>query len=101
MQTISSQRHLNASVVDTKRTVQDYTVTVSPWFEVEGEEYRVVLDGHHSLAAAKADGVEPSWVTATATTDDRILLLPDFEAFLAACRMDSDYYDVFTGLEVW
>jgi len=96
---ISSQRHIDADVVATKSAAGDYSIVVSPTFSVAGHEYEVVLDGHHSLAAALADGVEPVAAVATATVHDAVALLDrgEVEAFLAAVHMGDDYYDVATG----
>jgi len=62
-----------------------------------------VLDGHHSLAAAKEDGVSPEFVEYDATEHDAICLLEsgDIEGFLKATHMGDDYYNVDTGKDVW
>lgn len=100
---ISSQRYTNDEIVAAKREAQDYTVTLSPAFEVEGVEYQVILDGHHSLAAAKLDGAEPEYIEATKQTADTVALIErgEIEDFLVATRIDSDYYDIKTGSDVW
>lgn len=56
---ITNQIHLDPDVVLLKRAEQDYDVQVSPVIidSVTGNAYRVVIDGHHSLEAAKLDGV--------------------------------------------
>ena len=101
--TISSQHHIDDEIVGAKRADGDYEVLVSPEFEIKGMMVRIVLDGHHSLAAAKADGVEPEWIEASARDDDRIGLLNDgkIDDFLSTTWMDGDYYDVETGEMVW
>ncbi len=103
MKTISSQRYIDDETVETKRAAADYEVFVSPSFEIDGETYRVVLDGHHSLEAAKLDGVEPTYIEQDATDNDRIGLLNagNVEDFLAATHMGDDYYDIATGHDVW
>ena len=103
MQTISSQHYLDDATVADKRAARDYVVSVSPVFEHDGEALRVVLDGHHSLAAAKADGVEPAYVEADAQTNDRVSLLArgEIEDFLAASTMDGDWYNIETGAYPW
>lgn len=89
---ISSQRYLDHDTVQAKRESKDYTVTVSPIFYIDGVAIRVVIDGHHSLAAAKADGVTPDFV------EDRInLLSKSIDEYLEASYADSDWYDVATG----
>lgn len=95
LRTISSQRYLDPAIVADKLATNDFVVSVSPEFEVGGETFRVVLDGHHSLAAAIEAGVEPEWVTLTAQDHDAIALLPgEPEAFLAAVQDDSTFFDI-------
>jgi len=100
---ISSQRHINDEIVADKLAAQDYTVTLSPVFEIEGDEYQVVLDGHHSLEAARQAGVEPAFIEADKQMADTVALIErgEIEDFLAATRIDSDYYDIETGRDVW
>lgn len=99
---ISSQRYLDDEVVEQKRSNGDYEVTVTPEFEYEGNIYRVVIDGHHSLAAAKIDGVEAEIVEATVRDDDRLAILGrSAESYLEMSRADSDWYDVMTGRDIW
>lgn len=99
---ISSQRYLDDETVQVKREARDYVVTVSPKFEIDGVVMQAVIDGHHSLAAAEADGVEPEFVVATIQNDDRIALLESsIDDYLEVCYMDSDWYDVATGKGVF
>jgi hypothetical protein len=100
---ISSQRYLDPEIVSAKRAAGDYRVTLLPIFEVDGEQYQLVIGGHHSLAAARAAGVEPEYVLADESEDDRLALLRagDVEAFLEAEYIDSAYYDVSDGRDVW
>jgi hypothetical protein len=99
---ISSQRYLDDEIVEQKRIDRDYMVTVTPEFEYEGNLYRVVIDGHHRLAAARLDGVEPEIVEATKQQDDRIALLGETaESYLEVSYVDSDWYDVTTGIGIW
>jgi hypothetical protein len=102
MKTISSQRYLDDEIVATKSAAQNYAVLVSPEFEIDGEAYRVILDGHHALAAAIQDGVEPDYTTATGQECDSLQILADDpDNFLRLHYMDSDYYDVATGSPIW
>ena len=99
---ISSQRYLDDNTVQTKREARDYVVTVSPEFEIDGVAMQAVIDGHHSLAAAEADGVEPEFVVASLQDDDRIALLDrSVDDYLEVCYMDSDWYDIATGKGVF
>jgi len=102
-QTISSQHYLDDKVVQAKQNAKDYTVLVSPDFEYDGSQLRVLLDGHHRLAAARADGVEPNYVVATKSMDDRVGLLEQkkFKDFLDATYLDGDWYNVETNKYPW
>ena len=91
---ISSQRYLDDAIVAEKRAAQDYVVSVID-VTINGVSYPVVTDGHHSLAAAKADGVGPVIHIQSATENDRAALTGD--DLLEACYIDSEYYDVATG----
>lgn len=102
MKTISSQRYLDGAIVAAKQAASDYRVSVSPVFAIDGQEYRVVLNGHHALAAAIADGAAPVYVEMDMRSDDRIALIDSsIEDFLAATYIDSAYYDIATGDQVW
>jgi hypothetical protein len=63
-QLITNQLRLDPEIVEAKRGTKDYTVQVSPVIMdvVTGKQYRVVIDGHHSLEAARLDGVPPALV---------------------------------------
>lgn len=96
--TISSQRYLDPAIVAAKSATRDYTayyVTV----RVGEVEYDVVLDGHHSLAAAKQDAADVEWehLEDMQREADRM----GAEDFLAAHHLGDDYYDIETGLGVW
>jgi hypothetical protein len=91
---LSSQRYLDDSIVAEKRESHDYTVTV-----VTTPIGRVVVDGHHSLAAAKADGVEPE--IEECQWQDTLTGLNDLEQWLIDHWIDSDYYWVDNGQRVF
>lgn len=76
---ITNQTYTDPQIVAAKRAEQDYVVQVSPVIvdEKTGARYRVVIDGHHSLEAARADGVAP--------------------ALVEGGYGDSDYFDIETG----
>lgn len=96
---ISSQRHRDDEIIAEKRANKDYGVSVSPAFDLFGEQVQVILDGHHSYDAAILDGVAPMICELSARDDDKIELLNkgDIEGFLEATYIDSDLYDVATG----
>lgn len=100
---ISSQRYIDDDVVASKLAFQDFAVTLSPVFTVDGIDYQTVMDGHHSLAAAHAAGAEPEYTIADRQMADTVALLErgNVEDFLVATRMDSDYFVVATGEDVW
>lgn len=100
---ITSQDHIDDDIVAEKQSAKDYTVLVSPEFEVDGETYQVVLDGHHSLEAAKRDGVEPEYEIATSREHDAIGMIAEgrIEEFLEAVYHGHDYRDAITGEWVW
>lgn len=100
---ITSQDFTNDEIVAKKRTAGDYGILVSPEFEFEGAIYRVLLDGHHSLAAAIADSVEPDITEATAMDHDAVGLIRDgnIDDFLSCTWMGSDYRYALTGKFVW
>ena len=100
---ISSQRYLDQDTVNDNIDRQDYEVTLSPEFELDGNTYQVVLDGHHAYHAALAAGAEPLFVIADSSDNDTICLLNEgmVDEFLAANHMDSDWYDIRTGRDIW
>lgn len=96
---ISSQRYIDDEIVEAKRIAKDYTVSLSPAFDLFGDRCQLILDGHHSLVAARLDGVEPEYRDLTESQDDNIGLLTagKLDDFLTMTRIDSDLYDIETG----
>jgi hypothetical protein len=100
---ISSQRFLDEEKVADKLAARDFIVSISPAFVadfgIDGATYQVVLDGHHSLAAAKIAGVDAEFVTVDESEHDAVALLAagKVDDFLAVTYIDSDYYNVETG----
>lgn len=101
MNLISSQRYRDAETIETKRSAKDYVVSITPEFELDGEIVRAIADGHHSYEAAMLDGVEPEYKVPTMQDDDRIALLDNAENYLAAAYVDSDWYYITTGANVF
>lgn len=90
MKIISSQHYLNKDIIAEKiASLQgaEY-VTIICWDagEIDGEEYAVVSDGHHTMAAAKASGIEIRFEI----VDDPEGLRG--EDLLGARYMDGDWY---------
>lgn len=99
---ISSQRFIDDEIVAEKRSDQDYVVTLSPAFEIDGTEYQVVLDGHHSYQAALLDGVDPEFEIATPQQCDKVTVIKtSIDDFLTLCWIDSDWYDIETGADAF
>ena len=94
MKYISSQHYLNESIVAEKETqlIQTAASVVSiPCIyvgEIDGEEYAMVFDHHHLMAAAKALGINVTF----AVDDDPEGLTGD--TLLETRWIDGDYYDV-------
>lgn len=94
--TISSQRYRDPAVVAEKRAARDYTAVYAV-VEYDGDAYRVVVDGHHRIEAARLDGADVEWREADASDWGR-----DAEEQLAAMSSgDDDYYDIATGRVIW
>ena len=100
---ITSQSFIDDETVAEKIAAADFEVFVSPEFEIDGVTYRVIMDGHHSFAAALESGAEMIITEQNATDNDNIGLLKDgkTEDFLNACWMDSDYHFAASGKAVW
>lgn len=100
---ITSQDYINDEIVAEKIAAEDFEIQVSPEFEVGGETFRVLLDGHHSLAAAIEAGVDPIIIEQDETDNDRIGILKsgDIDGFLQACWMDGEYTYAVSGNSVW
>lgn len=99
---ISSQRYLNdAKVAHKARTFRVFVVrTVA--VQLRGTRYRVLLDGHHNLAAAQLAGVEPTWRGPSLKTQRVMRSMGPalFAQMLINNLADADWYDVATGLVV-
>jgi hypothetical protein len=100
---ISSQRFVDRNTVARKIKDRDFTVAVTPKFEVDGEMVRAIQDGHHSLEAAIKSGHRPKFIEQTATMNDRVGLLNSnqVETFLEASYMDSPWYKWATKQDIW
>ena len=99
---ISSQRYLDGATVDRKaRTFKVFVVNVIEVM-LRGRPYRVLVDGHHNLAAARVAGVEPTWRGAPKKLQRIIDTTPaaEFERFIINNLTDSDWYYVDTGAVV-
>ena len=100
---ITSQDFIDDEIVAQKIATQDFAVMVSPEFVFEGQTFRMLLDGHHSLAAAIEAGVEPDVTEATSTLHDAVGLIEDgkIDDFLTVTWMGADYRFAVSGKDVW
>ena len=96
---ISSQKYLDEETVDAKLAASDFIVHVAT-IEHDGETYQIVVDGHHSLAAAQEAGVSPEFVESSYNYQGEVDCL-GFDGFLEAHFIDSAWYDVETRCDVW
>lgn len=99
---ITTQDYLDSDIVAAKVAAEDFEVQVSPEFEFDGRTFRVLIDGHHSLAAAIEAGVEPIIVEYDSTDDDRIAVLTNSgpDAYLEVMQ-ERDWRYAATGQWVW
>lgn len=95
---ISSQRYLAiATVMRKAQTFKVFTVRTVD-IELRGVMYRLLIDGHHNLAAAKLAGVEPKWLGPSIKTQRVMQKIGNrFPEFLINNLTDSDWYYVETG----
>ncbi|WP_281686715.1 hypothetical protein [Pseudomonas citronellolis] len=96
---ISCQRFLDRQVVLHKaRTFKVFIVRTLD-LELRGRRYRILLDGHHNLAAAKLIGAEPTWRGPPPKIQRIQRRTPpaDFARQMINNLTDSDWYYVDTG----
>lgn len=97
MKYISSQRYLDQETVNAKKAeiegLESVVVPCSYVGTINGIEYAMVVDKHHTMAAAKELGIE---VVYDVKADPENL---EGEDLLEARFIDSAYYDVETGVD--
>lgn len=95
MTIISSQHYINEAIVEEKKAeldgVTEITILCADAGEIDGEEYAVQIDGHHTLAAARELGIAVKFEI----VDDCEGLTG--EDLLDARYMDGDWYNVETS----
>jgi hypothetical protein len=81
----------------------NFDVRVSPRFDVEGEQVRAILDGHHALEAAIRSGNKPNFIEQSARDNDTIGLLRNgaIDDFLGANYMDAPWYRFASKADIW
>ena len=97
---ISSQKYRDADTVDAKIAAADYVVTIATITDSDGNEYSIVVDGHHSHAAAVATGNMPVYVESDYNYQAEVGCI-GFDSFLADKWIDSDWYDIESGINVF
>ena len=95
---ISSQKYLDYSIVDDKAAQIHGLVTLPVVFagELDGEKLYILIDGHHTLAAAREIGAEIAFDEISqnkAGWDTRLTLDEQLEAQV----LDSDWYYIDNG----
>lgn len=105
---ISAVRDQDRFAVAAHVEAGEFRVIVSPAFAVDGDWYRVVIDGHTAMWAAVAAGVTPELVEATPRDHDSVGLITQgypngVDDFLQIHRMrgDADFFDPHTGATIW
>jgi hypothetical protein len=95
MKYISSQRYLDPKTIEAKKTelagASSVSIPCSYVGTIDGTEYAMVADKHHTLAAARELGLKIDYEV---KADPEQL---EGEALLEARYMDSSYYDIETG----
>ncbi|WP_017903549.1 hypothetical protein [Pseudomonas asplenii] len=96
---ISSQRHLNREVVARKAAKFKVFVVRTVDLELRGQVYRIIIDGHHNLAAANLLGVVPTWKGPPPKFERLMSRMPAaaFADFMINNLTDSDWYFHDTG----
>ena len=94
MRKISSQRYLDPEIVDAKRKSKDYDVQYVI-LNIGGEKVAHIVNGHHSLEAARLDGVNPDYEHVDQVQQEADSM--ELDNYLSAHFIDSDWYDVDTG----
>jgi len=96
--TISSQKYLDEDIVLRKIENEDFSVQYIN-VEIEGKDYRIVVDGHHSIEAAKRAGKKVDWEYSEVMQNEYKNL--EVSDIMEKLYMDSDWYDIKTGNNVW
>jgi len=98
MKYISSQRERLDCVVAEKIKNRDFIVS----YVVISDDLRMIVDGHHSHQAAKECGIDPEYVeSATSLSYKQELEAMGLDLFLEFHFIDSSWYDINTGIEVF
>ena len=96
---ISSQKYLDEEIVNKKLLAADFDVLVAT-IEYDGEIYEIIIDGHHSLAAAKLVGIEPNFEESDYEYQQEVDFI-GFDNWLELHWIDCDWYNIETNRSVW
>lgn len=91
---ITSQRHIDENIVAEKQNAHDYTVSYVT-VELDGTEYAVVVDGHHSYEAARRDGAAVVWEVSVESQKEANAMNP--VDFLDSRWMGDDWFFIANG----
>lgn len=80
---VTHQKFLDDAIVQQKLENADFEVFVTPEFTIDGKQYRMIMDGHHSLAAAMRARIHPFFT----------VKIPKPEVFNAVTREVMDSLD--------
>ena len=96
---ISSQRYLNRDVAARKADKFKVFIVRTVDVVLRGTTYRLLLDGHHNLAAARLVGAEPTWKGPPPKLKRimKRMQSDEFAAFMINNLTDSDWYFHDTG----
>lgn len=97
MKYLSSQRYLDEATVESKKEeingLVEIVIPCSYVGIIDGTEYAIVVDKHHTMAAAKELGIK---IVFDVKEDSENLT---GDALLEARFIDSPYYDIETGID--
>ena len=97
---ISSQRFLDQNIVNAKIAASDFVVMTATIIDDDGEEYAVIIDGHHSFEAAKQTGNEPVFEESDYNYQSEVEFI-GFDDWMEQHWIDSEWYNIETDGLVW
>ena len=98
MKYVSTQRHLDWEIVESKIANRDFGVQAVS-LTIDGEEMLFILDGHHSFAAAIEAKSQPEITINNAIQQEADSM--SIDDFLEAHWMDSELYNIETGENIF
>ena len=104
MKVISSQRYIDQEILAEKiESLREETELELPVIDLymqddDGDDLYLLFDGNHTLAAAQELGIAIAFDIGDHVADWSGLAGEDL---LRVAYMDSDYYDIATGIDIW